>query len=219
MRKLIIILLLFYGLVSGLAFEVMAQNGMPQDLPKYSEPFPTTWRLEGLVRPPAPASPGVMPKARPSYAASVDFESSDGSWSVTRSISFSTNNTKNGVLDNIRTFIAVSNDNASVTKDKPSSTVSKENKSQLLPSGVKIGSGLAFYLPVGQNFSAFAQVRPSLSQIFTAPHTMVTAGFQVPLVAAATPAGHNLSLKFSATMDQQFRPIMSFTINLTPFRR
>ena len=199
---------------------------MAQNFPKDSEPFPTTWRLDGLVRPPAPASPGVMPRARPSYAATADFESIDGSWGVTRSLSFPINNSNDGVMDYIRTFIEISNDNSAVTqdkpavaKDKPASTNSKENKAPIVPSGVKIGSGLAFYLPVGQNFSAFAQLKPSLSRMFTAPHTMVTAGFHVPIITAATPAGHNVSLKFSAAIDQEFRPIMSFTINLTPFRK
>jgi hypothetical protein len=159
-----------------------------------------------------------MPKTKPSYAASVDFESNDGTWSVTRFFSSSTNSGR-GMLDNVRTFIAVSNDNSAAVKDKPSATLNKDNKSPMMPSGVKIGSGLAFYLPVGQNFSAFAQLKPSISRMFTAPHTMVTAGFHIPLVAATTANGHNISLKFSATIDQQFRPIMSFTINLTPFRK
>ncbi len=59
----------------------------------------------------------------------------------------------------------------------------------------------------------------SFKNVFTAPQTMLATGFQLPIITAASPTGHNVSLKFSAAVDQQFRPIMSFTINLLPSRR
>ncbi len=191
---------------------------MGQNLPKESEPLRTTWRIDGLLRSPVPAPQGFMPKPKPSYASEVHFESDYGSWSVTRSFSFTSNNSKNGVMDNIRTFIAVSNNNSSSGKYNSQFAISNI-KSITVPTGVKIGSGLAYYLPLGENFSAFAQLKPSISRIFTAPQTMLAAGFHVPLIVASTPNGHNVSLKFSAAVDREFHPIMSFTINLTPFTK
>lgn len=185
----------------------------------------------------------------------VDFESNDGNWAVTRTLRFSTNSNNDGLWGNLMTSISVSSDNPSSTanRDKfpvapsqnkfsvatpqnkvPVTTTTQnnvpvatpQNKFSQVPSGVNIGYGLSYYLPVSQTFSAFAQLKPpsiksifAFKNVFTAPQTMVAAGFYLPIIATASPTGHNVSLKFSAAVDQQFRPIMSVTINLTPSRK
>lgn len=130
------------------------------------------------------------------------------------------------MMNNLTTSISVSKDIplSAVIKDKSSTSTNKERFSAV-PSGVKIGYGLSYYLPISQTFSAYAQLKPpsiksisSFKNVFVAPQTMLATGFQLPILTTTSPTGHNVSLKFSASVDQQFRPIVSFTINLLPSR-
>ena len=224
MRKLIIILLISLGgMVPSLTADVMAQS-----LPTENEIFPMGLRIEGLLRRSAPDSPGAIIRTARPYAPSqvVDFESSDGSWTAIRTLSYSGRNwNNNGMMDNLTTSISVSQDiPVAVNKDKLSTSTNKERYATV-PSGVKIGYGLSYYLPVGQSFSGYAQLKPpsiksilSFKNVFMAPQTILAAGFQMPIITATSPTGHNVSFKFSAAVDQQFRPIVSCTINLLPAR-
>ena len=201
-----------------------------QSLPPEQEIFPTGVRIEGLLRRPAPDSPGAVIRSARPYSPNhvVDFESNDGSWTMIRTLSFSGGNwQQRGAMDNLTTSISVSQDTpiSALSKDKLSTTTNKD-RFVAAPSGLKIGYGLSYYLPVSQSFSGYAQVKPpslkslfSFKNVFTAPQTMLATGFQLPLITAASPTGHSVSLKFSAAVDQQFRPVMSFTINLLPSRR
>lgn len=229
MKNIIIILMIILGgIVPGQIVEVMAQQ---MDLPRESEPFPTILRMEGLLRRGEPTSPGAMVRQSRPYTPSqmVDFESNDGAWTVIRTLSFSTKSksAKNSLFDNLITSISIGRDNPSVTagKDKPSVATNKEKFSQV-PSGVRIGYGLTYYLPISHRFSTYVQLKPpslksvlNFKNVFTAPHTMLAVGFQIPISTATSPAGHNVFLKFSGAVDQQNRPIISVIINLTPFKR
>jgi hypothetical protein len=224
--KIIIILLVSLGgMVPGLIAEVMAQILHTENII-----FTTGIRIEGLLRRPAPDSPGaVIRSARPySLSQMVDFESSDGSWTMIRTLSFSNKSYKNGILNNLTTSVSVSQDNQASApntgnKDRlPAMT----NRFAAAPSGMKLGYGLSYYLPINQSFLAYAQVKPpslksifAFKNVFTAPQTMLTTGFHLSLITSTSPAGHDVSLRFSAHVDQKFRPIMSFTINLLPSKR
>ena len=220
-----ILLVFLSGMVPLLTADVMAQS-----LPPEQEIFPTGVRIEGLLRRPAPDSPGAIIRSARPYAPNhvVDFESNDGSWTMIRTLSFpAINGQQRGMMDNLTTSISVSQDTpvSAVTKDKLSTTTNKD-RFVAAPSGLKIGYGLTYYLPISQTFSSYAQLKPpslksllSFKNVFTAPQTMLATGFQLPLITAASPTEHSVLLKFSAAVDQQFRPIMSFTINLLPSRR
>ncbi len=233
-RLILLLLVPIYLLLSSLMMPVMAQN-----LPRESEPFPTVLRFEGLLPGlrAAPASPGALvPHSNPySSAPVVNFESTDGAWTVTRTIKLSTNS-NNGLWGNLASSISISSDDPPTAPNRDKVPVAPnqnkfafatpQSRFSQVPSGVKIGYGLSYYLPVSQSFSAFAQLKPpsiksifSFKNVFMAPQTMLTAGFQMPLISAASPQGHNVSLNFSGAVDQQFRPILSITINLTPFRK
>ncbi len=224
MRNLIIIMLVALGgLLPLLTADVMAQSLPP-------EIFPTGLRLEGLLRRSAPESPGAIIRSARPYSPNqvVDFESSDGSWTMIRTLSFPAGNwQQRGMMDNLTTSISVRQDVplSAVTKEKLPTPTNKE-RFAAAPSGLKIGYGLSYYLPISQSFSGYAQLKPPslksllmFKNVFTAPQTMLATGFQLPLITAGSPTGHNVSLKFSAAVDQHFRPIMSFTINLLPSRR
>jgi len=91
---------------------------------------------------------------------------------------------------------------------------SGRNKLRLSDTGMLVDSGLSYSLPVGQSFSAFAAFQPAFSEAFvTAPHTMWTAGVQVPLTNYKS-TGQDLALKFATTMDTQYRPVFFFSLNL-----
>ena len=145
-----------------------------------------------------------------------------------RTLSYSAGNwQQHGMMGNLTTSISVSQDTplSAVTKDKLSTPTNKD-RFATAPSGLKIGYGLSYYLPLSQSFSSYVQLKPpsikslaSFKNVFTAPQTMLATGFQLPIITAASPTGHNVSLKFSAAVDHQFRPIVSFTINLLPSRR
>jgi hypothetical protein len=197
MKRLIILcLVLISTLAPNLAAEVRAQK-----LSENLELFPATLRFEVPVRRPSAAAGAITPKTRAiSSSPVVDFGHHPGSLAVSRTVSFSLNSHKNS-LENLTTFIAISKDIISWA-----------------PPGLKIDSGLSYFLPVNRHFSAFATLKPSLTNLFTAPQTMVETGFQIPL-AHGTPGKHDVSLKFSTSVDQQFRPVVSFSLNLTPFGR
>ena len=178
----------------------------------------------------APESPGAIIRSARPYSPNhvVDFESSDGSWTMIRTLSFSAGNwNKNGMMDNLTTSISVSQDipGTAVPKDKLATTTNKY-RFAAPPSGLKIGYGLSYYLPISQSFSSYLQLKPpsiksvaSFKNVSMPRQTMLATGFQLPISTATSPTGHNVSLKFSAAVDQQFRPIVSFTINLLPSRR
>ncbi len=220
-----ILLVFLSAMVPLLTADVLAQS-----LPPEQEIFPTGLRIEALLRRPAPDSPGAIIRSARPYSPNqmVDFESNDGSWTMIRTLSFSGGNwQQRGMMDNLTTSISVSQDTpvSAVTKDKLSTTTNKD-RFVAAPSGLKIGYGLTYYLPVSQTFSGYAQLKPpslksllSFKNIFTAPQTMLATGFQLPLITAASPTEHSVLLKFSAAVDQHFRPLMSFTINLLPSRR
>jgi hypothetical protein len=87
-------------------------------------------------------------------------------------------------------------------------------KLTLAGGGMMMDSGLSYSVPMGQSFSAFAAFQPAFSDAFvTAPHTMWTAGLQVPLTQK-TATGQDLALKFATTMDTQYRPVFFFSLNL-----
>ena len=74
---------------------LLTADVMAQSLPPMQDAiFPTGLRIEGLLHRSAPESPGaIMRSARP-YSPNhvVDFESSDGSWTMIRTLSFSAGN-------------------------------------------------------------------------------------------------------------------------------
>jgi hypothetical protein len=226
MRKLIMILLVFLsGMVPSPAADVMAQS-----LPPEVQIFPTGLRVEGLLHRSAPESPGAIIRSARPYSPNhvVDFESNDGSWTVIRTLSFSGGNwQQRGMMNNLTTSVSVGQDTpiSAVTKDKLSAPTNKD-RFVAAPSGLKIGYGLTYYLPISQSFSGYAQLKPPslksllmFKNVFTAPQTMLATGFQLPIITASSPTEHSVLLKFSAAADQKFRPIMSFTINLLPSRR
>lgn len=93
-------------------------------------------------------------------------------------------------------------------------TATGRKKLTVSAGGMMMDSGLSYSLPVGQSFSAFASFQPALSDAFvTAPHTMWTAGLQVPLTNYKS-TGQDLALKFATTMDTQYRPVFFFSLNL-----
>lgn len=200
-----------------------------QTLPPENMIFPTGIRIESLLRRSAPGSPGAVIRSAQPYSPRqvVDFESSDGSWTVIRTLSFARQPNINisNIIKNLTTSISVSQDYQPSSANKDRLTVTP-NRFTTPPSGIKLGYGLSYYLPINRSFLAYAQVKPpSLKSIFSfknvlmAPQTMLTAGFHLPLVTGASPAGHDVSLRFSAQVDQKFRPILSFTINLAPSKR
>ncbi len=137
---------------------------MAQSLPPENEIFPTGLRIEGLLRRSAPESPGAIIRSARPYSPNhvVDFESSDGSWTMIRTLSYSAGNwQQHGMMDNLTTSISVSQDIplSAVTKDKLSTPTNKE-RFAAAPSGVKIGYGLSYYLPISQSFSGYAQLKP-----------------------------------------------------------
>lgn len=223
MKKLFIMLIVsLWCLVPTLSADVGAQN-----LPPENEIFPMGLRIEGLLTRSAPDAPGaILRSARPySPTQMVDFESIDRSWSMIRTLSFSNKSTKNSILDNLITSISVSREDPApaVNKDKlPAVT----NRFAVASPGMKIGYGLSYYLPISQSFLPYVQLRPPslksifvFKNIFAAPQTMLMTGFHLPIITSHSPTGHDVVLRFSAAVDQQFRPIMSFTINLLPSKR
>ncbi len=104
--------------------------------------------------------------------------------------------------------------NDSLTEFVRAVAATGRKKLTLSSGGMMIDSGLSYSLPVGQSFSAFAAFQPAFSEAFvTAPHTMWTAGLQVPL-ANYKSTGQDLALKFATTMDTQYRPVFFFSLNL-----
>ena len=226
MRTFIIIMLVSLGgLVPLLTGDVMAQS-----LPPENAIFPMGLRSEGPLYRSGAESPGAVIRSARPYSPDhvVDFESSDGSWTMIRTLSYSAGNWQQpGMMGNLTTSISVSQDTplSAATKDKLSTPINRD-RFAAAPSGLKIGYGLSYYLPISQSFSSYVQLKPpsiksiaSFKNVFTAPQTILATGFQLPLITTTSPTGHNVSLKFSAAMDQQFRPIVSFTINLLPSRR
>ena len=187
MRKFITILLVFLSaMVPLLTADVLAQS-----LPPEKEIFPVGLRIENLLRRPAPDSPGAIIRSARPYSPNhvVDFESNDGSWTMIRTLSFSGGNwQRRGMMNNLTTSISVSQETpvSAVTKDKLSATTNKD-RFVAAPSGLKIGYGLTYYLPVSQTFSGYAQLKPpSLKSLlgfkerFTARKRCWRPGFSCP---------------------------------------
>ena len=182
-------MVLLHGLGPGFATQPRAQSLM--DRP---EPFSTILRTEGVLERPPPTAPGQLsPETKSSYTIGT-FERYDGSRTATRT-------PPSAILNKIMTFI----------------TVRQPGKLSIVPEGLKVGSGLTWSLPVTSGLSAFATFNPSYRNI-SAPEAMwttLTTGLQVPLVKG-TPASGDLSLKFSTSIDHQFRPMFFFSL-ATPF--
>jgi hypothetical protein len=178
--------------------ELMAQNVL-----KGSPSFPASLRLDGLA-PPAVSAPGSMPLSGSmpsppkSYSPAVNPEPAAESWGGSRTPSVACNANKN----------SLSPFGFPIDSDRPVPA----------PAGLRIERGLTVSLPVGQGLSTFAGLKPNFKNVFTTPQTMVATGFYVPIVRG-TPTSGNLSLKFSTTVDQRFRPVISFTPTTTPFKR
>ena len=108
------------------------------------------------------------------------------------------------MMDNLTTSISVSQDIpvTAVPKDKLATPTNKD-RFAAAPSGLKIGYGLSYYLPISQSFSSYLQLKPpsiksiaSFKNVFTSPQTMLATGFQLPIITATSPTGHNVSSSF-----------------------
>jgi hypothetical protein len=213
MKRLILLFIVSLCLLAlNLTVEVMAQK-----IPENGESIPTMPRLEvqkpsslpatgtdAQVRRPSPATETATPRTGPTPFSSLlfaDFDPNNGSLAFSHTLCFSPDANKKNPTENLISYIPIGKEILSWA-----------------PPGLKIDSGLTYFLPIARHCSAFASLKPSLTYLFTAPQTMMLAGFHIP-IATGRPGGNDVSLKFSTAVDQQFRPVISFTFNLTPFKR
>ena len=173
--------------------EVMAQS-LPDNLKR----SPSTLRLDVPTPSTMPPIGSVIPKtAAPTDPPLEDLANHMGPFFDGRSVSVSLDSKKIS-LENLKTFIAVSNDLIS-----------------LAPKGFRIDSGLSYQLPISKYCTPFASFNPVLTRFFACPQTAVAAGLHIPLTDGG-PGGHCSALKFSASLDRHSRPIFSLTFNLMP---
>lgn len=213
MIKLILLFIVaLFLLATNLTVEVRAQK-----IPEKWESIPTLPRLEvskpsslpaagadAQVRRSSPATGTATPRTGPSPFSSLlfaDFDPNNGSLAFNHTLCFSPEANKRNPTENLTNYFPIGKELLSWA-----------------PPGLKINSGLTYFLPLGRHCAAFTSLKPSFRYLFTAPQTMMLAGFHLP-IATGSPGGHDVSLKFTAAVDQQFRPIITFTFNLTPFKR
>ena len=193
-QLIIISIMLISILIPDAASEVMAQS-----LTEGHKLIPSMLRVENQMSQSLPSAGTFIPKMTAvSHPQTADFDFHFGSAAAGHTVSFPGVSRKIS-LENLTTLIAGAKDLLSPGH-----------------AGLKINSGVSYFFPVHSHVAAFASFKPSLPQMFTAPHTMVGGGIHIPL-AHGGPGSHDMSLKFSASLDRNFQPVFSFTFNLTPF--
>lgn len=201
MRNLIVLLMVsFFALMPNWVSEVIAQQ-VSENL----QPSPT--RPEEQAPRDLSAAGSATPQTSPnSNYQRLYFDQHNRSSAASRNLSFSNKYHYNDSLTDIVSSVMAT----------------KRNKLTLTQTGMMMDSGLSYALPVSQKFSAFASLQPSLTapmQTINAPHTMMVAGFMVPLTNKTTSGQQDLSLKFSTAVDQQYRPVFFFSLNLMSLGR
>jgi hypothetical protein len=199
--KKLIVLLVFSvsALTPNFVSKVTAQQ-----VSENNEKFPVATRFENQEPRDLSTAGSVTPETSLNFSnyQKIYFNQHNDSFTARRTLSFTNKYHHNDSLTEIISAV----------------TAVKKNKLTLSPAGMMMDSGLSYSLPVSQSFSAFASLQPSLTYTVTAPQTMWAAGFQIPL-ANRTSGGQDLALKFATTMDQRYRPVFFFSLNLMSLGR